>query len=95
MTSNADDVAARQRAFDRSYKNTPQQARIAMIRARRAEAARSEYVFIDAGTIDGTRYVDVIYRDGGDPMQYGLPLGEAVRDYGNSQVMTMAEWAES
>jgi hypothetical protein len=54
----------------------------------------NEYVFIDAGTFEGTRYVDVLDRDG-NPMQYGLPLDEALRDYGDSPVMTMAEWTAS
>ena len=53
------------------------------------------YIFIDAGIIDGTQYVDVLTRNGGDPMQYGLPLDEAIRDYGQNKIMTMAQYAES
>jgi len=50
-------------------------------------------VFIDAGLIGGTQYVDVLTHPDGDPMQYGLPLDEAVRDYGQHPVITMAQLA--
>jgi hypothetical protein len=52
------------------------------------------YIFTDAGLIKGTRYVDVLDADG-NPMQYGLPLDEAVRDYGEQEIISMKEWTES
>lgn len=44
------------------------------------------YLFMDAGIISGTQYVDVLTEDY-DPMQYGIPLDEAIRDYGNQRIM--------
>lgn len=60
---------------------------------RRWATAQVEYIFIDAGLIDGVQYVDVLMRDGGDPMQYGLPLDEAIRDYGRNEMMTMDQYS--
>lgn len=43
------------------------------------------YLFMDAGIISGTQYVDVLTVDY-DPMQYGVPLDEAIQDYGNQRI---------
>jgi hypothetical protein len=40
-------------------------------------------VFVSQGEVDGVAYVDVVHATG-DPIDYGIPLSQAVADYGQA-----------
>lgn len=46
-------------------------------------------MFVDAGEVDGVRYVDVVLRSG-DPWEYGRTLASAILEYGNHPLVAIA-----